>query len=165
MAWDIKPLIGLGPLAFGMSPAAVAGASTQLGAVTARNTDQDGTINEYRRLEDPNFSYRADGLIFIATTWRVKDVLWNGVDVYAAPPLDILRTLETANGGAAQMFGVVVFDRLCLQLSGFYVFERSQPYDPHGEEQDDRGLTVWERVAHEDTMSKFAQHVHSVSFI
>ena len=148
-----------------MTPDEVSNSVPQIGPITARHADEDGTINEYRAMDFPNFGYRDGKLVFIGASWRVKDVQWNGLDIYASKTIDVLRAFEHANGGAAQIFGVPLFEKLGLQLPGFYLFERSEAYDPASVEQDDRGLTVWDRAAQQKTLSEVAEHIRHATFL
>ena len=163
MIWIIKPFVGLGPISFSMTPEKVA-ALAELGPVTARDTVEGGYVNEFRGIDIPNLTYLDATLIAIGASRRVKDVVWNNIDVFASKPIDVLQALERANNGASQRFGSVVFEKFGLQLSGFYMFERSEAYDPASDEQDDRGLAVVDRAAQDRNLREMAQHISRVTF-
>ena len=164
LVWDIKPFIGLGPVSFFMTPEQVIAAAELGEGVTTR---QDGIYtNVFGSIYLPNFTCLDGKLIIVGASRRVKGVRWNDIDIFAATPIDVLRALEKANGGAIATFDTVVFEKFGLQLSGFYVFERSEGYDPASDEQDDRGLTVWERAAQQKDLSQsvLAPHIRRVTF-
>jgi hypothetical protein len=165
LIWDIKPFTGLGPVSFSMTPEQVA-STANLGPIVTLTTTEGGSgLGEFRGMEVPIFNYQDAKLVVIGTTRSVKNVRWNDIDIYASKPIDVLQALERANGGATEIIGTVVFEKFGLHLTGFYMFGRSAGYDPASDEQDDRGMTVWDRAAQQETLSETAEHIRRVTFL
>lgn len=165
MRWEIKPFVGLGPIRFGMTPQEVGGFDNVIGTVRKTYSGYDGSWNERRAISMPNFGYVNNQLIFIGTAWPMKDVFWNGLEVYQSDPKSVLQALERANCGAKIIFGVVTFDHLGIEVSGFYLEKENKFYDPASGEQDDRGLSILERNKYNDSASKHAEHLRPISFL
>lgn len=141
--WDIRPREGVGPLTFGMDPAAVAAA---IGPAEKRNPEWNGTVNDVRPIGQPVCSYRDDRLIGVGFSARVPGVTLAGAELFALPPAEAIRTLIARNGGEARFgFDVFVFDTLAMTATDFYRAADRRFVEPIVGEQDDRGITVHDR--------------------
>jgi len=156
--WDCAPFVGVGPASFFMTPAQVA-AAANLGPARAR---QDGPyLNEFRGIDAPVFNYLDSGLVIVGTSRCLPDVLWNQMDVYQSKPIDVLRAMEKANGPALRIFDTIVFAKLGLQLTGFYVFATNEAYDPSSDDPDNRTLSAWAQVAQDMNLKELAGHIQN----
>lgn len=155
MNWTIEPLAGLGPLRFGATRQDVA-RIPGLGAVTALDPSFDGSVNEFRGMDEPSCNYRDDRLVGVDTSWRVKTVLFDGLDVYSAAPRDVLKALERANGGSLIGLGMVLFTNIGVNTSGFFDESSRRYLAPSRPRQDDRGLGLFVKGAFDALLGEFS---------
>jgi hypothetical protein len=164
MTWEIKPFVGLEPILFGMTEQHVGARAPLLGPVAARDVDADGTVTEHRAIHEPSVSYRNGEVCYIATGWQVKDVMWQGMNVYRDSPEAVLRALEAANGGAELGLGTALFRNLGIGAVGFYFQDSRSFFHLHSREQDDRCVFVVDRARCQEMVDKFSRHYKPITF-
>lgn len=155
MKWIAEPLVGLKPLRFGMTPDQVRALGV-LGPVSARHPAFDGTVNEFRTMSEPVCGFRDDRLTAVDTSWRVGEVRFEDISVYEVQPALLLQSLERANGGALLGLGSVLFDRLGINVSGFYLVEEERFFEPGKDLDDQRGLALAEAGAYDSVIDEYA---------
>lgn len=111
--------------------------------ITDRSKVFDGSIAEYRGLEIPACSFDGDVLRGIDTTYHLKNLIFEGKDVYKSDSREIMLKFAENNGGAKFGLGVLFFENLTITSNGFFYgrkgFYRSG-YDPG---QDERTVSVY----------------------
>jgi hypothetical protein len=165
MQWDVRPFIGLGPIAFGMTEADVANVSAALAPVRARMTDTTGIVTEHRGLEDPSVSYRNGKVVYIAVGWQTPNVVWADLDLFQQKTQFVLQLLEEENGRAEIGLGIISFARLGIDTNGFYDPKTRRFFRPGSSEQDDRTISLYERELYRETRQSFASHFRPISFL
>lgn len=152
--WTIHPLVGLGPLRFGMGMGDVA-VIMRGHAVSALDDVFDGSKNEFRTMDLPVCNYLAGKLHAIDTSHRVAGVTFEGADVYAFDPKALLVRLETAAGGAKVGLGMVLFERIGVNTSGFYDATDECYWSGSTGSADPRGLGLFEQGAFDHLLDEF----------
>ncbi len=152
--WTIHPLVGLGPLRFGMSVADVAGIMRGH-AVSALDDVFDGSKNEFRTMDLPVCNYVAGKLHALDTSHRVAGVTFEGADVYALDPKELLVRLETAAGGAKAGLGMVLFETIGVNTTGFYDAYDDRFWSGPAGSGDPRGLGLFEKGAFDHLLGEF----------
>jgi len=107
MEWKITPFIGMGPIKFGMTPSEVL---EILGS--PEDTDVEGGLTEYRALDMPIIRYKDNKVTQIEAFYDVKNVTLGDVNIFDDDGLQVMRTLETKNGGAKIDVGITIFENL-----------------------------------------------------
>ena len=156
MIWEISPLIGLGPLKFGMKPEDIA-LIDGLGPVTNSFKAYDGSVNEYRTMDIPVCNYAKGILAAVDTNSQVKNLTLDGMDIYNTPPLQVIQTLERLNGGAKSGLGSMLFINIGINISGFYIEEEKRLYEPEAEERDERGLGMFIKGAFDSVIDEYEE--------
>lgn len=144
MRWTIHPLVGVGPLRFGMSRDEVASAAPELGPVERALPTWDGTgLNEHRALHEPTCGYGDKGLDSIGFDWRARDLLFDGTDLFATEPAIVVRQLHVANGDAALIgLGSLLFRQLGVAIGGFYSEELGRYLSPKAGDEEYRTVAL-----------------------
>lgn len=122
--WKLEPLLGVGPLRFGMSRDEVASLASILGPIYAEFSQSDpdnGTVlQQARDLESPVLYFRNNRLKGIQLDSHTKfNITFNGVSVFSDPSRDVLMAFENANGEALYGLGAVLFSKLSVSTNGF----------------------------------------------
>lgn len=122
--WELDPLIGVGPLRFGMSRDEVATLEPILGPIYAEFSEPDADnrprLQQARDLEAPILYFRTDRLTGIQLDLNTKfNIVFNGVSVFGNNSRDVLIAFENANGGALYGLGAVLFPKLSVSTNGF----------------------------------------------
>jgi hypothetical protein len=144
MFWEIKPFVGLGSVLFGMTDAEVAALGPTPGPLLNRWVEDDGTVIEYREMDEPTISYCNGRVCFIAAVPKVENVIWQGINVFQLEPKTLLQLLEMANGGARVGLGFVLFENLGLRADGFYFHKERQFFRLNSDDQDDRCIALFD---------------------
>ena len=165
MRWDVRPFIGLGPIAFGMTEAEVAQVASVLAPVRARQVDATGIITEHRGLEDPSISYKNGKVVYLAVGYLTADVIWADLDIFQRDAKSVLQSFENANGGAEAGLGAISFANLGIDTNGFYFPKTKRFFRPGSREQDDRTLSLYERELYHETRKDLASHFRPISFL
>ena len=144
MDWAIRPLDGIGPLRFGMTPAEVGRVLDAVAPISGSSLE-DGGLREVRGLHTPICHYKAGKLFHVDTHVHVPNVTIFGQDVYSSDPLQLLQLLEEQSGGAQHWHEFISFDRIGIITSCFYSIKEAKLFG--GEDylmQDDRGIAVYQ---------------------
>lgn len=165
MRWDVRPFIGLGPIAFGMTEAEVAQVASILAPVRARHADATGIVTEHRGLEDPSISYKNGKVAYLAVGHPTANVIWADSDVFQQDAKSVLQSFENANGGAEVGLGAISFANLGIDANGFYFPKTKRFFRPGSREQDDRTLSLYERELYHETRKDLAAHFRPISFL
>lgn len=125
-AWELNPLIGVGPLRFGMSRDDVASLEAELGPIYAEFTEQGAdnipVLQQARDMEAPVLYFRNEKLTGIQLDRYTKfNIMFGGVSVFEASSRDALAAFEKANGGALYGLGAVLFPKLSISTNGFII--------------------------------------------
>ena len=155
MSWDIRPYDGIGPLKFGMSPRQVAQILDPFHRVTAVHPVFDGSKNEFRSMDLPVCNYKSDKLHAIDTTPRVSEVCFDDIDLYMTDSRRVMLDLDRANGGARTDLGMVLFDKLGINTSGFFLTDEDRFFRIGADERDGRGIGVFQRGAFDAMLPGF----------
>ena len=154
MNWEITPLVGLGPLKFGMSPKEVARIEG-LGPVTDSHTAYDNSLNEFRTMDVPVCNY-VDGLLAaVDTNHLVENVKLDGIDVYQTSPERLVKMLERLNRGAKIGLGSILFNEIGINISGFYLEEEAKFFDPGTGDIDERGLGMFRKGGFDPYLNEY----------
>ncbi len=153
--WTIRPYAGLGPLAFGMTRQQVASLLDTSYPVSAVDTVFDGSVNEFRTMNCPVCNYMDGALHAIDTHSGVTSVFLNDIDVYATDSKTLLQSFEQADGGAKTDLGMVIFERLGVNTSGFYRPEEGSFVDSADPDYQRRGVGVFSRGAFDTLLPDF----------
>lgn len=152
--WTIQPLVGLGPLRFGMTMADI-GLTMRGQDVTALDDVFDGSKNEFRSMDLPVCNYMAGKLHAVDTSPRVANVTLDGADIYALDPHELLVRLERANGGAKVGLGMVLFETIGLNTTGFYDAQDDRYWAAASGGSDPRGLGLFTKGAFDSLLAEF----------
>lgn len=145
MAFDILPTQGFGDVRFGM---AIEEVRSILGTELDKSSYEG--VTEFYFQNFINVSTR-DGKVYqIGATRRSTDVMYKGLDIFNADPMEILKEFQADAGGAFEGFGFVVFLPLGVSLTGF-----------HDGDLDNKAVAVavldeWQAVASELTPITFS---------
>ena len=159
MNWNVLPLIGLGPVMLGMQPAQVASVLDPLGPISRTIKEDALSFSESRSLNQPFVTYENGTVCSIDTRPFMKNVLYEGIDVFISDPLTIVKTLQKNNKGLRYAVGSYMFLSLGILLNGYAnpgsdgmsVFDESDDnYDP-----DERSLTIWKAGAFDRLLDEF----------
>jgi len=161
MRWDIRTFVSVGPLKFGMSSAEVAAFNSMIGEIRLTEFDEAKRPRiEHRPYYTPKCEYE-NGELSCVDTIKTKEfeIFWEDTDIYATPPSVLLPMLETRNGGPALIgLGFVYFDKLGLNLGGFWYEKTGQYYELDSEERDERGLAVFRPKAFDSLIPRLKAH-------
>ena len=165
MRWQIEPLVGLGPLKFGMTRAEVGAILDPIHSVDDFSDDYLGGKREFRGLYVPVISYTGADVNRITATgfevgWRVKEVYLDEFDIFEHPSKDVLQFLEHKSGAALAGLGFVLFDPLGINTSGFFDEKQGSFFDVRGGEQDERNLALFPKGAFDSLLGQF----HKINF-
>jgi hypothetical protein len=124
--WDLKPLVGVGPLRFGMTRGDVEAIARTLGPIYAEFTENgpDGSpiLQQARDMEAPVLFFRAERLTGIQLDRYTKfDIVFSGTSIFGGASRDALIALENANEGALWGLGAVLFPKLSISTNGFFI--------------------------------------------
>jgi hypothetical protein len=165
MRWDVRPFVGLGPIAFGMTEAEVASVALPMAAVRARGVDATGIITEHRGLEDPSISYQNGKVAYIAIGSRTANVEWAGLDIFQQEAEAVLRSLESAGGGAEVGLGTISFAALGIDTNAFYFPKTKKFFKFSSSEQDDRTISMYDRELYHEIRKNLSSHFRPISFL
>ena len=113
MTFDLKPFVGAGPVAFGMSPAEV---DSLLGPPSRVLKNREGDRQEYREGLILTYAQADDGLADITLT-PPASALYEGRDLLALEnPISFLRAFDST---PLKAVGITVFFQLGISLTGF----------------------------------------------
>lgn len=144
MMLEIHPAQGLGNLEFGMT-------MSEVGSILGQEKDRSirDKVTELYFDNYLNLAFR-DGVLFqIGATHYTKGITYKNIDVLSAEPLSVLKAMETAAGGAYEMYGFIVFLKLGVSLTGF-----------HDDDLENKAVTVavleeWQALRNELTTISF----------
>jgi hypothetical protein len=119
---NIVPLVGLGSIQFGMSPADVAAV---LGQPTSESRS-DGDVELYYDNHMNCFFDQNSKLFQIGATRRAKGLMLSSTDIFATESFLVLRTIERNFGNCYEMLGFIVFPEAGITLTGFHDGDESQ---------------------------------------
>ncbi|NTE87730.1 hypothetical protein [Agrobacterium rubi] len=140
--WELDPLIGVGPLRFGMSRDEVATLEPILGPIYAEFSEPDADngplLQQARDLEAPIIYFRTDRLtgIRIQLDLNTKfNIVFKGVSVFGNNSRDVLIAFENANGGALYGLGAVqsspqFWEQFAEKIPKVVNIEMANAYDP-----------------------------------
>lgn len=144
MNWDMRPLNGVGPLRFGMTPKEVGAVLDSTGAVSASVLEEGGFTREVRGPHLPICQYKNGKLFMVDTHVGVPQVNIYGEDVYSVDPQHLLQLLERQNGGAKAWYGFIVFNRIGVNTESFYSTKNKAFFQLDQDKQDDRGIALYQ---------------------
>lgn len=144
MNWDMRPLDGIGPLRFGMTPQEVGAVLNAIEPVSSSSVEDGGFVRELRGVYMPISHYRNGKLFLVDTHVGVPRVTIYNEDVYSMNSRRLLQLLEEKNGGAELDYGFVVFDRIGINTGSFYDVKSGGFYEPGASVQDDRGIAIYQ---------------------
>lgn len=141
--WELDPLIGVGPLRFGMSRDEVASLQSILGPIYAEFSESDPdngpVLQQARDLESPVLYFRNDRLKGIQPDLHTKfNITFSGVSVFSDPSRDVLIAFEKANGEALYGLGAVLFSKLSISTNGFVTGMNQQNSPQFWEQSSDK---------------------------
>ena len=165
MQWDVRPFIGLGPIAFGMTEADVANVTAALTPVRARRTDTTGIVTEHRGLEDPSVSYKNGKVAYIAVGCQATNVVWVDLNLFQQKTQFVLQLLEKESGSAEIAFGTISFAHFGIDTNGFYDPKTKRFFRPGSSKQDDRTISLYERELYRETRQSVISHFRPISFL
>ncbi len=165
MRWDIRPFIGLGPIAFGVTEAEVAIAAASLAPVRARQEGAPGIITEHRGLEDPSVSYKNGKVAYIAIGRHATDVIWADLDIFQQDAKTILQAFESASGRTEVGLGTVTFANLGIDAVGFYFPKTKRFFRSASPVQDDRTISIYDRQLYCGTRKGLISYFQPISFL
>ncbi|MBK5934979.1 hypothetical protein C8N32_11169 [Rhodovulum imhoffii] len=158
MNWVVLPHEGLGPLRFGMAPSEVA-VQTGMGRPRHVYYGRAGSTMEYRGLGVPLCEFEGGALTRIRTGRQLGAVVFNGIDLYAAAPGEVLRFLEAVAGQAEMFREILLFRGLGLGLSGFYDPCDGRFCNPAVDTHDERAITLY------PSQQPVVDHSEPISFV
>ncbi|WP_156882972.1 hypothetical protein [Rhodovulum sp. P5] len=141
MVWTIVPGQGLGRLRFGMSPEEVA-ALPGMGRAGHVYRGRGNRIMEYRGLSVPVCEYSGGALCAIVAGRHVEAVVFDGIDLFAAGPREVLHGLEQRFGTAQLCQEQLVFAPAGLRLGGYYDAHDHRFFEPGVDYHDERFVTL-----------------------
>lgn len=168
--WEIKPLIGVGPVLLGMTRNEVAKLEPVLGEIYAYDEINLPTgktrYKESRDLEAPIITFEDNRVVEINIDWRSRsDIVFNNISVFGDHARNVLSALEAASGGALFGLGLVLFDNLSINTSGFYVAAKTgsggRYWDDIGDKSIDRTISVCVK----DNFKSFLEEYSPISFL
>lgn len=167
--WKITPLQGVGPLKFGMSRADVAKLEGSLGEIyrAFEETTPEGVTvtKEARDLGSPVCVFQADRLIEINIDINSSfSITFNDLDVFESDSDTILKSLEQQNNGALAGLGLVLFDKLSINTSGFYIFSKTGSAGQFWEEVGDESIHRTMSIAVQDNFKPYLDHYTPIDF-
>jgi hypothetical protein len=152
--WEIKPLIGVGPLKFGMSMADVE--NIELMGKPSKTLDMyDGSKSEYRSMNIPVCNYIDGKLSTIDTNWRINDLFFKNISIYTEDPRSVSEKLQKLNGYTLMGLGSLLFPEIGLNVSGFFDEEAKRFRSMHSSEQDDRGVAIFQKGAFDELLENY----------
>jgi hypothetical protein len=124
--WELKPLIGVGPLHFGMSRDEVATLESELGPIYAEFTengpDNEPILQQARDMESPVLYFKNENLTGIQLDRYTKfNIVFGNTSVFGDLSRDTLFAFEKANGGAFYGLGAILFPKLSVSTNGFFI--------------------------------------------
>lgn len=126
MTWELKPLVGVGPLRFGMSLKDVDAFEDLLGAVYAqfdeKKPDGSSVVQQARDLEAPVLYFTKGILTGIQLDHHAKaGIEFSGTSVFQDTSHDVLAAFERAEGSAYFGLGAALYPKLSISMTGFCV--------------------------------------------
>ncbi len=142
VTWQIAPNEGLLPVRFGDTPDAVA-ALPGMPAVERSVPQFGGGVTEQRGPLVPSIGYTEGAVTYIAAVADVPRVRFGELDVFAAPPNEVLAALEEANGAPPGLtFDTLEFVALNVSCTGYYFPREDRLFDRERDDQDDRVMIL-----------------------
>ncbi len=123
--WTLLPLVGVGPLKFGMSRSDVDRLSDILGPIDEPVSEEPRTdgrtlIVEYRDMDSPECVFDEDALCEIIISEFVRfDILLNGVSIFTVAPQQTVAAMARTCGPAYWSIGRLFFPEAAIQVAGF----------------------------------------------
>lgn len=117
--WELRPLAGIGPLDFGLSPPAV---DRILGAARFEKRHGDADFRQYRgkgeRGYDVILGFDPEALTDATFPAQANPIHLGGLRLFEADPAAVVAALKAANGGSYGVYDeLFAFDQLGLVLS------------------------------------------------
>ena len=146
MRWDIKPLVGAGPLMLGMKTSEVANILDKASPIERKFTDSaDGSSREHRGITSVVCHYRENILSGIDINSNVSNVYFEDIDIFATDARIMMTMLSKRNGGGAKFgFGFVLFEKIAISAKGFYFGNKNFYPSDKNDRQDERGLGIYD---------------------
>lgn len=168
--WELTPLVGVGPLKFGMRQADVANLEGMLGGVyrSFELTSPSGetAVREARDLGSPVCVFIDDLLTEINLDWRTEfPIFYEGLDIFRAQSRDVLQAMERKNGSALFGLGLVLFDTLSINTSGYFIRSKSEPGGSYWDNVGDTSIDRTVSVAKKDSFRFILTEYEPVSFM
>jgi hypothetical protein len=168
--WEITPLVGVGPLKFGMRQADVAKLEGTLGEIyrAFEETGPNGqkVVKEARDLGAPVCVFYDDLLSEINLDWRSDfPVFFDGLDIFRSRAKDVLQTMERKSGTALFGLGLVLFDSLSINTSGYFIKSKSGPGGSYWDDVGDKSIDRTVSVAKKDSFRTFLGEYEPISFL
>ena len=129
--FEILPLLGVGPLRFGMSPAEVA---AQLGPPDISRRTMLKKLGESRGWIATMYEKETDRLTEVGFSRFVENLTYGGANIFKDPDRSVLQKLCKEDGEPYQAYGFVVLLNLGITLTGF-----------HDGNEDQKACTVFAR--------------------
>jgi len=101
-----------------------------------------GQAMEYRGLAVPVCEYGRGGLCRIVAGRHVAALVYDGIELFAINPAEVLRRLEQRFGPPRFCQEQLCFDRAGLILGGFYDVSDHAVFEPDNEYHDERSVTL-----------------------
>lgn len=161
MPWDIRPYVGIGSLQFGADKKQVSSIFGPQHPVKVTDPVYDGSENEFRTMDVPVCNYMKGRLHAADTNSSVVDVFFKDLNIYNSDVKTVLRRLEGENGGAKADLGMVIFDKLGIVTSGFFLLDEGRFADLGVDRHDGRGVGVFCRGAYDALLPGFK----AISFV
>jgi hypothetical protein len=169
-AWEIRPMVGVGPISLGMTRDEVAGLQQILGEVYAYDKIElaPGRIQlkESRDLQSPIITFENDRVVEINLDWRNKsEIFYKELSVFRSHAKDFMSLLEIDNGKAWVGLGMVLFEKLSLNSSGFFQSSKSGGAGKYWDDQNDASIDRSISVCVRDHYLPFMEHYTQISFL
>ena len=140
--WELKPLVGIGPLRFGMSLKDVDAFEDLLGQVYAQFDEKkpngSSVVQQARDLEAPVLYFTKGILTGIQLDHHAKvRIEFGGISVFRDASRDVLAAFEAAEGQAYFGLGATLFPELSISMTGFCVLPSASGLPKFSEDQAD----------------------------